>query len=136
MTNKKISSSELENFIGTERYFKEGLSSLKLTEGMQYLRENANCYWLTTIVASVQHTKKVMFHQDFIIWRLVRLSETTASVQGFYDCEENGLYSESKLVYSQDIGYTDFPFEDLGIKFGDAFEFYQCGEVLLLKSEY
>ena len=58
--------------------------------------------------------------------RLVK--DNKALVTGHWDSEEDGTYSDEKLVYSQKIPYTDFPLS--------KFEFYQCDNVILLKSEY
>ena len=117
----------LNGFTGTENYYPSSFGRLKLTDGIQYLREKADCYWLIDIVESVQHLKKVEEQARFIIWSIVK-NGNKAVVEGYWDIESDGGYSDEKLVYRQKVEYTDFPL--------DKYEFYQVGDVLLLKSEY
>ena len=118
---------ELSMFTGTENYYPSSFGRLKLTDGIHFLREKANCYWLIDIVESVQYLKKVKEQARFIIWNIVK-NGSKAVVEGHWDIESDGGYSDEKLVYRQKIEYTDFPLE--------KYEFYQVGDVLLLKSEY
>ena len=122
--DKEKFESELAQFTGTEHYFKASiLSNLKLTDGMQFLREKANCYWLTTIVESVQSLDIIKEKQSFIVWRIELLKGSKFKVTAWDDTPY-----KSQLLYSQEGPYTDFPIKE--------FDFYQCGEVLLLQSEY
>jgi hypothetical protein len=121
MVSKEEVEKELANFTGTENYYKAGLSNLKLTDGMQYLREALNCYWLTTIVESVQHLPDIAKNSEFILWAIKVNPDKSFVVTARYD-------TGTKPLYEQKGEYTDFLFEE--------YEFYQCGEVLLLKSEY
>ena len=120
---------ELEQFRGTEQYHKFSIGHLVATDGMIHLFEKAECFWLGDIIASVQHTAKVRANDGFIIWRISK-EHNSWKVAGYTDCEEDGSYSKRNEVYSQTGEYTSFPFEVLG-----NYEFYQKGEVLLLKGE-
>jgi hypothetical protein len=114
--------SELDNFTGTTQYFKASyLYDLNLTEGVNYLRNKLNCYWLIDIIGSVQHLKKIQ-DEEFIIWRIVK-NKNSAIVSAYRDSP----FIKENLLYSQKILYTDFLLSD--------YEFYQINNVLLLKSE-
>jgi hypothetical protein len=115
---------ELQKFSGTEHYYTSTFKTLLLTDGIHYLREQANCYWLIDIVESVQHLNNIKHNASFIVWKIAKHKDSDkATVTAWNDTPY-----DSDLLYKQEIGYTDFPLEDL--------EFYQCDNVLLLKSEY
>ena len=114
---------ELEKFYGTENYYTSTFKKLLLTDGVHFLREAANCYWLIDVVESVQHLKKVKDNSSFIVWKIEKHDTGRATVTGWNDTPH-----KSELLYMQELVYTDFPLKE--------FEFYQCGNVLLLKSEY
>jgi len=114
---------ELKEFTGTEAYHKASFfGNLVLTDGMNYLRNRLNCFWLVDIVASVQHLKSIK-NNDFIVWIIEVKKDKSFKVSAWNDTPY-----ESDLLYEQEGRYTDFPL--------DRFEFYQEGEVLLLKSEH
>ena len=116
--------SKLGNFYGTESYHKLTFTDLLGTDGIKFLCENAKCFWLMDIVGSVMYKTK---NEPFLIWRIVK-TDNKAVVSCYTDSEQDGSYSDSKKVYSQNITYTDFPLNE--------FEFYQQGNVVMLKGEY
>ena len=116
-------SQELNQFTGSFHYYQSTFGRLKLTDGIQYLRNIADCYWLIDIVESVQHFKRIKLNKRFIVWRIDVKDNKTFIVTAWNDTP----YQSNKL-YSQEGEYTDFPL--------DSFEFYQCNDVVLLKSEY
>lgn len=124
MVEAEILLNELSNFTGTENYYKASvLSNLKLTDGMQHLRERADCYWLVTIVESVQHLDKIKANKEFILWRI------EVKGKGFVvSAYRDSPLSKENLLYTQEGEYTDFPLKE--------YEFYQVDDTLLLKSEY
>ncbi len=113
----------LDAFTGTQQYHKGSLGILKLTDGINYLRNAANCYWLIDIVESVQNLKEISENREFVVWMIEISEDARFKVTAWKDTPY-----ESELLYEQKGRYTDFPLDD--------FEFYQCGKVLLLKSEY
>ena len=125
---KDFDESELANFTGTEAYHKVTLGNIKATDGIAYLCQKAGCFWLMDIIASVQHLPKIQEHLSFIVWRIIKNEDNGAIVSAYWDCEEDKSYSDTKLLYRQEIKYTDFPLKE--------FEFYQIEDVVLLKSEY
>lgn len=112
---------ELKNFSGTENYYLSSFKTLKLTDGMNFLRNKLNCFWLIDVVESVQHLKKIKENNHFILWTIKVNEDKTAIIKALDD-------SKGKILYSQKLEYTDFLL--------DEFEFYQINDVLLLKGEY
>lgn len=121
------------NFTGTEGYHYLSLRNIKFTDGVKYLAIEGKCFWLMDIVTSVQSIPKIIENKSFLVWRLEK-KESGALVTVYTDSEEGGRYSETKKVYEQEIPYTDFKFERLPE--GKVLEFYQCGDVCMLKGEY
>lgn len=107
-----LSSQELREglvqFTGTETWyrFSIGLVTLGLyTEGVRYLAENADCYWLLTDIFTAQMTQKVR-QEPFQVWELgVDLEAQTAVLT----CED-GNHRE---LFKQEISFTDFPTEEI-----------------------
>lgn len=115
-TNKILS--ELEQFTGTENYYQSTYGRIKLTDGMQYLRERLNCYWLIDLVESYQPKVKDI---PFQIWSIDKNPDSSAVVEMK---EDSGL----EPIIRQEIPYTDFKLKN--------YEFYCVDGVVLLKSEY
>ena len=111
----------LAHFIGTEAYHKFSiLFSLKLTDGVKYLCEEARAYWLMDIIASYQ--KKCMrddMLRDFQVWTL-RVEDGA----GVVICERD----TGDIAIKQTIPYTDFPMDEIKL--------YCINGVILLTSEY
>ena len=131
MTTKQMP--DLSGFYGTTGYHKLCLfGGLKFTDGFAYLANEVGCFWLADIVGSVQTKPKINDNKSFIIWRIV-VKDNKAVVTAYTDSDGtdedgNSIYSDDKLLYKQKINYTDFP--------AGTFEFYQCGDVVMLKGEY
>jgi len=118
--------SELGNFTGTENYHRFSiLSKMVLTDGMKFLCDSCESYWLMDIVSSVQQEDKIIKNSNFIVWRIKLNDNDKGFVVSAY---RDSPFNKDNLLYEQVGGYTDF-----GIK---EFEFYQCGKVILLTGEY
>ena len=109
---------DLGQFTGTTQYHRSTFGRLNLTDGVHYLREKANCYWLIDIIESYQPELK---KAGFQIWGIKVNEDKTATVS----CKED---SDKKPIVTQELEYTDFPLKD--------FELYCIDGVVLLKSEY
>ena len=126
---KTLSLSDLRQFYGTEHYYRH-LFGLVYTDGVKYLADNANCYWLIDAIASYQNDPKVR-SLDMQFW--------TLEVQG--NKAELYVQADSDLpkLISQQIEYTDFPFQGkfdhLRLQFG-SIDGVNRTKVLMLKSEY
>lgn len=116
----------LGHFTGTEGYHRFSiLSKMVLTDGMKYICDSCQSYWLMDIVASVQQEDKIIENQNFIVWR-IKLNETG---KGFnVSAYRDSPFNKENLLYEQVGGYTDFPLKE--------FVFYQCDNVILLTQEY
>ena len=109
---------ELKNFTGTTQYYGSSFGLLKLTDGVHYLRERANCYWFIDIIESYQPTMK---QTPFQIWGIKKNEDDSAMVY----CKED---SHLKPIVQQEIPYTDFPLKE--------YEMYCIDGIVLLKNEY
>jgi hypothetical protein len=115
---------ELAYYSGTESYHQVSpFSNLKASDGIQYFRESTESYWLTDIVASVQNKSSIKSNSEFIVWKIEKYSDDSFKVTAWSDTPY-----KSKKLYEQEGEYTDFPLSD--------YEFYQEGDVLLLKREH
>jgi hypothetical protein len=111
---------ELSNFIGSENYYKH-LGGLHYTDGVKYLAENAEAYWLVDLIMSYQ-SRVFRAVNEFQVWTLQPHPDgdcSTIAVCGDGDKNE---------IVRQEITYTNFPL-DLGIKL----YFQNC--ILCLASE-
>jgi hypothetical protein len=102
MTNQlKFDPAELNNFTGTEHYYRHALNrSIVYTDGAQYVAEAAGAYWLLDEIAISQHLEGLAKEQ-FQVWDLkVRENDT-----GTLTCED-GNYN---VLYTKELEYTDFP---------------------------
>jgi hypothetical protein len=111
----------LPQFIGTFSYTK--YYTFVITDGVKYLAETAGCYWLLDIVFSVW--AKIRNEAHVTITLSVDLEKRRATVTMKGDPDEHG---DDRVVYEQEIPYTDFPLESITL--------YLVDGVLLLTSEY
>ena len=112
----------LEQFTGTENYYKHWVGIL-YTDGVKYLAEEAEAYWLIDIIASWQlstEVKRDPMLQRIQFWKL-RVNPDNSAV---LTCERDTV----DVALTQKITYTDFPLESV--------IFYLTNRVLLLPSEY
>ena len=109
--------SELAHFTGTEQYFRHWLK-FNFTDGVKYLADEANCYWLLDAIGSYQYKlKKVPFQ----VWILKVNPDNSAVLEMKEDTDQ-------PILVKQEIPYTDFPLTEIKLYYIDG--------VLLLPSEY
>ena len=117
---KKINPNQLNQFIGTEKYYRISRRHL-LTDGTKYLAEAAECFWMMDAIAS--HLCEIGTADWFV---LVRVEVTEGRAVMIY---EDGNDREHAR---QEIPYTDFSLSSITL--------YACwdGEhwVIMLPSEY
>jgi len=120
---------ELNGFTGTEQYHRFSILFKEvLTDGVKHFCERLECYWIMDIVGSVQYLNIIKENKSFILWKIKRIGKGF-NVSAFSDYSEGDeVFNKEHLLYTQDGEYTDFALNE--------FEFYQCNEVILLKSEY
>lgn len=119
-TEKKIEENPLKDlhlYTGSEQYHKlSAFAKFICTDGVKYVAETADAYWLVDAIASYQSKLK---NTPFQHWKL------TLKGAGCVLTCDNG--NDSKAIITQKISYTDFP-QDI--------EMYLTDNVLLLTGEY
>jgi hypothetical protein len=110
---------ELKQFSGTESYYRHSFGTITYTDGIKYLAEKAECYWLIDIVASYQIDKRVKA-EPFQVFQLKVNEDCTATVT-ISDGNDN-------VLAVQKLEFTDFPMKEMTL--------WCVGKVLLLPSEY
>lgn len=110
---------ELSYFIGTEKYYKV-YPNLIITDGIKFLAERAECFWLIDLVYSYQSLAKVK-KEPFQVYELDVDLNTQMAKMVCSDGNDN-------ILQTQFIPFTTFPLESIKLYFTDG--------ILLLPSEY
>ena len=114
--------SELSHFHGSEEFYPYSLIGLpkkyQLTEGVYYLCEAAECFWLVDLILSYQTSLKLMY-EPFQVWSLKK-----KPVGWSITCTDGNKLN----LHSEHIPFSDFPLEEITIWLIDG--------VLMLPSEY
>lgn len=98
----------LAGFSGTEEYHKLGhFPNVVATDGVAYLCNACNCYWLFDVIASWQ-LKESVRREPFQVWQLTVNADGSAKVTAKHD-------EPGRLLAEQEIPYADFPLPE-GIK--------------------
>ena len=116
-----LNHADLNQFTSTTQYYKHCLRQFIYTDGVKYLAEKANAYWLLDAIASHQ-PQLLKDHElkEFQHWKLTMSADHTAQLVCFRDTDEP--------VLAQHIEFTDFPLNEVRL--------YLVKKVLLLPSEY
>lgn len=112
----------LSHFTGTESYFRTHKHVL-LTDGVQFLAVEAECFWLIDVIAS--HLPAVPTDEYFCIATLARNGEG-AHFELINDVPATRFYA------TQVIEYTDFPLDSIKLYCSRAGDQW----VIMLPSEY
>lgn len=124
----------LPHFTGTSNYTRHGLMrNLLLTDGVRYVRENADAYWLVDAIASHMATNRKLKNEPFQVWDFERHGKDIAEPNRPHVLSVTDGNSKQPIV-TQEIEYTDFPLES--IRFYAAYDGGLGGWVLMLPSEY
>ena len=105
---------DLENFTGTEHYYKHWISKTVYTDGVKYIADKAGAYWLIDAILSYHRT------EPFQIWKLEK-----TGTKAVLTMQED---SNTSILVKQEIGFTDFPLDEI--------KFYLQNNVLMLPNEY
>lgn len=116
MTEQEFNN-ELKQFTGSEVLYKYILG-LKITDGVKFSAEAAQCWWYIDIIASYQLDERIR-EQEFQTWTLKvdNGKEKVVATDG----------NKNELI-SQEIPFTDFQFSKL--------ELWCLDGIILLPSEY
>lgn len=118
----------LAQFSGSTRWFRYRVGPVILgyyTEGIHYLAEGAECYWL---LGEIFFAQQSIAEQPFQVWRLLVHEDLSALLSG-----EDG---NDGVFHEQQINFTDFPLPEIAL-------WVELGEmegavkpILLLPSEH
>jgi len=119
--------------IGTEKYIKHGLCpGLVFTDGVNQLRQDADCFWLVDAIASYRRK------EEFQVWELKVAEDENGIRSAVLTMKED---SDQPVLVKQEFLRTDFPldsikfFVQLGGYGPDAENWTEC-MVLMLPNEY
>lgn len=124
-TNIQKLQEQLSQFCGSQQIFTLPLCRTRYTEGIQFLAQTANAFWLLTD-ASVMG-KSLMSKSRFITVDFKRYSPSEVETHG-YDAVIAYSDGNGTVFTEQRYHITDFPLEQLRLFFVD--------NTLLLPSEY
>jgi hypothetical protein len=105
-------------YTGTQHYYKH-FTGILYTDGVKAIAEHCSAYWLIDLIVSWQVYKKVN-RESFQQWKLYRVAATHFKVIA--------TDGNNNLIASQDIPFSDFPF--------DSCSLWLCDQIILLPSEY
>lgn len=115
-----LTHSALAQFTGTELWFKHRLiPSITYTEGVKYLADEGNAYWLLDMIALSQNSFGVK-REAFQIWKLSVKEDHSAVLT----CDDGN----GNVIFTKHIQRTDFPLFEAVVWF--------TNDVMLLESEY
>ena len=114
---------ELRQFSGSENiYYLPLFRNYNYTDGVRYLAQKAEAYWLIEAIFSWQYEKVIKnnyYLQNFQIWKLEVKEDSSAILSCYGDVE--------KPIASQNIAYTDFPLKEITL--------YLSNKILMLTTE-
>jgi hypothetical protein len=99
--------SKLSQFNGSEKIYHRIAFPIRVhyTEGIKYLQEQCECFWLVDAIASYQ-TRSFRLENEFQSWKLI-VEDNSAVLTGD---DGNG-----NILITQEIPYTDFPLPEIRI---------------------
>ena len=117
---KKLSLETLRQFSGTEKWYRHSLVRKVLyTDGIQYLAEYGEAYWLIDEIAFAQAKPRITV-EEFQTWTLTVNEDSSASLK----CDDGN----KNILFIKRIPFTDFLLPEIKI--------YCINNVILLPSEY
>ncbi len=120
MTQKTLTKEDLSQFTGTEQWYRHGIArNVLYTDGAKYVAESGGAFWLLDEIAFAQSIQAVAA-EAFQVWKLQVNPGNSATLA----CEDGN----SKIVFTKQIEFTDFPLDEIA--------FYFTDNVLMLPSEY
>ncbi len=97
----KLTAQDLARFTGTTRYYRISTQHL-LTDGTQYLAEQAGCYWIMDAVSS--HVTEIGTQDWFVVVHIQVIDHE--AIMRYED-------GNGREMACQAIPYTDFPLANL-----------------------
>lgn len=112
-------------FKGTERFYTFPLCKTRFTDGIKYLAEAANCYWLVTDTSIM--AKSLKDRSEFVTIDFKRFQKEEQTNRG-YEAEITYGDGNNTILIRQQYHITDFPMDDLRMFF--------VNDTLMLPGEY
>ncbi len=145
----------LAHFKGTDKYHRTHPAVL-ITDGVKYLCDQAECYWLIDIIWSVLDKIKQddLCFLDIAIWHddqipavvankpelSLAVAKDNMAVVVFHNGDDGSEGTTYQEYYRQEIPYTDLVFEHLQLYIGVYYEpigdKHRVNRVIMLPSEY
>lgn len=120
MKSKNEILATLPFFTGTDEYhYHPHFNEYMVTDGVKFLMDSANCYWLIAHIFMHQSMDSIS-NEPVQIWKLIVNPDRSARIS---TTDGNG-----KLLRTFDIPFTTFPLNGI--------ELYMEGKVLLLPTEH
>jgi len=114
MMEKHALEQGLRQFHGSERVTRHALMSrMLMTEGILFLREHAEAYWLVDAIASHLMTNRKLRMEPFQVWTFQRNGEDVALPNRPHMLTAANGHDGSKPIASQEIELTDFPLDEI-----------------------
>src|SRR5690606_12141185 len=100
----------LQQFCGTETFYSIPLIQTRFTDGLKFLADEAECYWLITDVSVI--AKSLMDKSYFVTVDFKRLSPEEREEK---QCEAIITYGDDngKVLETHRYAVTDFPLDEL-----------------------
>jgi hypothetical protein len=115
----------LKHFTGTEMFYYIPILRTRFTDGLKYLANAADCYWLITDTSVI--AKSLMNRSKWVTIDFKRMSAEKQDVTGY---EAEIIYSDGNdnVLETHRYNTTDFPLDELRLFF--------VNDTLMLPSEY
>lgn len=97
---------ELNQFTGTESYYKTINPNIFYTDGIEFLCKECKSYWLIDVIVSYQPHP-----ESFQVWELKKEGST---------CTVKMQDGNNNYKIKQFIEYTDFPLDEISIWFANG----------------
>jgi hypothetical protein len=110
MTDTKLPLADLNQFTGTENWYRHALNRKVLfTDGVKYVADEAGAYWLIDEIALAQRFDAKVKAEEFQAWKLTVRADKTATLT----CEDGN----DNVVFTKELTFTDFPLQGITIWF-------------------
>ena len=110
---------ELMQFHGTEHIYKHSFDLIHYTDGIKYLAEKADCYWLIDLIESYQFLHRYL-KEVFQVYEL-KVNDDKSAIITITD-------GNNHILDTQEIEFTDFPLPEIKV--------WVVDKILLLPNEY
>ena len=115
----------LQHFHGTEIFYQIPLLRTRFTDGLKYLADVADCFWLITDTSVI--AKNLKDRSEFITIDFKRFSKEKQEITG-YEAEIMYTDGNDTVLEKQYYRVTDFPLDELRLFF--------VNDTLMLPGEY